>query len=68
VYGTASAPFLTTTCLQQLNEDEAINYPEAAKTARDGFYADDLIMGTVDVSAALALQQDLIDILKVDSL
>jgi hypothetical protein len=43
-YGTASAPFLATRCLQQLIEDEAINYPEAAKIARDGFYVDELIM------------------------
>jgi hypothetical protein len=34
-YGTAAAPFLTTRCLQQLLEDEAVNYPEAAKIARD---------------------------------
>jgi hypothetical protein len=36
VYGNASDPFLTTRCLQQLTEDEAINHPEAAKIARDG--------------------------------
>lgn len=41
-------------------EDEAINYPEAAKIARDGFYVD-LITGTDDVDTALSLQQDLID-------
>jgi hypothetical protein len=34
----ASAPFLATRCLQQLTEDEALNYPEAAKIAKDGFY------------------------------
>jgi len=62
--GTASAPFLATRCLQQLIVDEAINYPEAAKVARDGFYVDDLITGTVDVDTALSLQQDLIDMLK----
>jgi hypothetical protein len=62
--GTASAPFLATRCLQQLIEDEAINYPEAAKIARDGFYIDDLITGTDDVDTALSLQQDLIDMLK----
>jgi len=41
--GTASAPFLTTKCLQKLIEYEAINYPEAAKMASDGFYVDDLL-------------------------
>jgi hypothetical protein len=63
-YGTASAPFLATRCLQQLTEDEAINYPEAAKIARGGFYADDLITGTDDVDTALSLQQDLVDMLR----
>jgi hypothetical protein len=64
MYGTASAPFLATKCLQQLIEDEAINYPEAAKIARNGFYVDDLITGTDDVDTALSLQQDLIEILR----
>ena len=63
-YGTVSAPFLATKCLQQLIEDEAINYPEAAKMARDGFYIDDLIMGSDDLDTALAMQQDLIEMLK----
>jgi len=63
-YGTASAPFLATRCLQQLIEADAINYPEAAKIARDGFYIDDLITGTDDVDKALSLQQDLIEMLR----
>jgi hypothetical protein len=62
-YGTASAPFLATRCLQQLIEDEAVNYPEAATLAKDGFYVDDLITGTNEVDTALAMQQDLIDML-----
>jgi len=45
-------------------EDEAVNYPEAAKMARNGFYVDDLITGTDNLDAALSLQQDLIDMLK----
>jgi len=64
MYGTASAPFLATRCLQQLIEDEAINYPEAAKIAKDGFYVDDLSTGTDDVDTALSLQQDLIEMLR----
>jgi len=63
-YETASAPFLATKCLQQLIEDEAINYPEAAKIARDGFHVDDLITGTDDVDTALSLQQDSIEMLR----
>jgi hypothetical protein len=63
IYGNASAPFIATRCLQQSIEDEAFNYPEAAKIARDGFYVDDLITGTDDVDTALTLQQDLIEML-----
>jgi len=63
-YGTAAAPFLATRCLQQLIEDETINYPEVAKIARDGFYVDDLITGTDDVDTALSLQRDLIEMLR----
>jgi uncharacterized membrane-anchored protein len=55
---------LTPRPLKPSIEDEAINYPEAAKIARDGFYVDDLITGTDDVDLALALQQDLINMLK----
>jgi hypothetical protein len=54
-YGTASAPFLATRCLQQLIEDEAVNYLEAAKLAKDGFYVDDLITGTDEVDTALSV-------------
>jgi len=64
MYGTASAPFLATRCQQQLIEDEAINYPEAAQIARDGIYVDDLTTGTDDVDTALSLQQDLIEMLR----
>jgi len=63
-YGTTSAPFLATRCLQQLIEDEAVNYPVAAQMARNGFYVDDLITGTDDVDTALSLQQELIEMLK----
>ena len=65
-YGTTSAPFLVTRCLQQLIEDEAVNYPEAAQMARNGFYVDDLITGTDDIDTALSLQQELIEMFKKD--
>ena len=64
MYGTTSAPFLATRCLQQLIEDEAVNSPEAAQMARNGFYVDDLITGTDDVDTALSLQQEIIEMLK----
>jgi hypothetical protein len=63
-YGTASAPFLATRCLQQLIEDEAVHYPKTAKIAKDGFYVDDLITGTDEVDIALYMQQDLMEMLR----
>ena len=63
-YGTTSAAFLATRCLQQLIEDEAVNYPEAAHMTRNGFYVDDLITGTDDLDTALSLQQEIIEMLK----
>jgi hypothetical protein len=64
MYRTASAPFLTTRCLQQLILDEALNYPEAAKVGKDGFYVDDLITGADDVDTDSSLQQGITDMLK----
>ena len=63
-YGTTSAPYLATRCLQQLIGDEAVHYPEAAKLAEQGFYVDDLITGADEVETALSMQQDLIDMLR----
>ena len=63
-YGLTSAPFLATRCLQQLIENEALNNPEAAQMAGNGFCVDDLITGTDDVDTALTLQQELIEMLK----
>jgi hypothetical protein len=63
-YGTTSAPFLATRCLQQLIDDEAGHYPEAAKLAKEGFYVDDLITGADEIETAISVQQDLIDMLR----
>ena len=63
-YGTTSAPFLATRCLEQLIQDEAVNYPEASQMARNGFYVDDLFTGNDDVDTALSFQQELIEMLK----
>jgi uncharacterized membrane-anchored protein len=62
-YGTASAPLLDTRCLQQLIEDEAVKYPEAAKLAKEGFYVDNLLTGTDEVDTEFSMQQDSIDML-----
>ncbi|XP_055589056.1 uncharacterized protein LOC129741357 [Uranotaenia lowii] len=44
-YGTASAPFLATRCLQKLSEDGEQSHPLAAKILRKDFYMDDALIG-----------------------
>lgn len=63
-YGTTSAPFLATRCLQQLIDDEAVHHPEAAKLAKEGFYVDDLLTGADELETAISMQQELIYMLR----
>jgi hypothetical protein len=63
-YVTAPAPFLATRCLQQLFDDEAVNFPEVAKLAKGRFCVDDLTTGTDEIDVALSMQQDLINMLR----
>jgi hypothetical protein len=42
-YGTASAPFVATRCLQQLAQEKAHNFPRAAEIMLRDFYVDDCI-------------------------
>ncbi|XP_055523111.1 uncharacterized protein LOC129717274 [Wyeomyia smithii] len=44
-YGTTTAPYLATRCLQQLADDEAKNFPAAVQVVKKGFYVDDLMIG-----------------------
>lgn len=44
-YGTTSAPYLATRCLQKLADDEAVNFPAAVPVVKKGFYVDDLMYG-----------------------
>ncbi|XP_055612527.1 uncharacterized protein LOC129759139 [Uranotaenia lowii] len=44
-YGTASAPYLATKCLQRIAEDGKEKYPSAAKTLGEDFYMDDCLTG-----------------------
>ncbi|XP_055701775.1 uncharacterized protein LOC129801041 [Phlebotomus papatasi] len=63
-YGTASAPFLATRCLQQLVTDEGQHFPCAAPVVERDFYVDDLLTGTSDVESAQLLRQELISMLQ----
>ncbi|XP_062556861.1 uncharacterized protein LOC134221689 [Armigeres subalbatus] len=45
-YGTSSAPYLATKCLQKLAEDGPDNHPETAMVLGRDFYMDDMLTGT----------------------
>jgi len=61
-YGTASAPFLATRCLQQLAKDESNRFPVAAKILSQDMYVDDLMSGEDTIEKAVALRQELSDL------
>jgi len=42
-YGTASAPYLATRCLQQLAEDESTGFSLTPETLTNNFYVDDVL-------------------------
>lgn len=48
-YGTTTAPYLATRCLQQLAEDEAELHPIASKLTKTDFYVDDVMTGSDDL-------------------
>ncbi|XP_058816608.1 uncharacterized protein LOC131679875 [Topomyia yanbarensis] len=58
-YGTTTAPFLATRCLQQLSDDEAVNFPAAARVVKKGFYVDDLLYGFDTLKEALEATEQL---------
>lgn len=61
--GTASASYLAARVLQQLAEDGAVEFPEAAKIVKQDFYVDDMSSGAPNVEKAKSLQNELIKIL-----
>jgi hypothetical protein len=62
-YGTASAPYLATKCLQQLAIDEQHNFPLASPAILKDFYVDDLLTGTNTISKSIELRNQLISAL-----
>jgi len=62
-YGTASAPYLATRCLQQLAEDDSQDFSLAPETLTNNFYVDDALCGANTTEDALRLQQVLIGLL-----
>ncbi|XP_062703824.1 uncharacterized protein LOC134286256 [Aedes albopictus] len=62
-YGTSSAPYLATKCLQQLAADAEATHGKAATTIRKGFYVDDLLTGTDDVEEGKTLVIEILDLM-----
>ena len=58
-YGTASAPFLATRCLQQLAIDSESSYPEASRALSSDMYVDDLMSGESSTERARNLQREI---------
>ncbi|XP_037928768.1 uncharacterized protein LOC119663185 [Teleopsis dalmanni] len=62
-YGTSSAPYLATKCLQRLAEIEESRHPTAAAIVKRDFYVDDVMTGFNSMSEALHARNELIKLL-----
>ena len=64
-FGVSASPYLAVGTLQQTADDHAQGHPEAAQHIKSSFYVDDLLAGAPSVEAALQLQSELMEILKL---
>ncbi|GFS77330.1 integrase catalytic domain-containing protein [Nephila pilipes] len=64
MYGTSSAPFLSTRTLQQLTIDEQENYLAASRATICPFYIDDLLSGSETRKGAIQLVPELQEMMK----
>ncbi|XP_037930997.1 uncharacterized protein LOC119665820 [Teleopsis dalmanni] len=62
-YGTRSAPYLATKCLQVLVDDNMQNYPLGASALKQNFYVDDCLHGADSLRTLLETQTQLNKIL-----
>ncbi|XP_053667343.1 uncharacterized protein LOC128716761 [Anopheles marshallii] len=62
-YGTAAAPFLATRTLRQIALDHKEQYPLAVNAVMNDFYVDDLLTGTDDLTNAIAIRQQISEML-----
>ncbi|XP_061394371.1 uncharacterized protein LOC133329930, partial [Musca vetustissima] len=63
-YGTRSAPYLATKCLQKIANENMERYPLGSQMLKDNFYMDDGLGGADSLSKAIEIQKELITILK----
>lgn len=62
-YGTASAPYLATKCLQFLAENHQMTHPTASYAIENDFYVDDFITGSDSVESLICLRKEVSSIL-----
>ena len=62
-YGTASAPYLATRCVQQLAEGESKGFSLSPETLTNNYYVDGSVCGANTLEDALILQKELIALL-----
>lgn len=62
-YGTAYAPYLTLRVLQQFAQHKGHRFPLATGILQKHIYVDDYIFGTDEISSALRIRDQLIDLL-----
>ncbi|XP_055543175.1 uncharacterized protein LOC129728748 [Wyeomyia smithii] len=58
-YGTKSASYLATKCVQQLLESHRVKYPQTVEKAVRGIYVDDVITGADTLDEAIILRSQL---------
>ncbi|XP_037909904.1 uncharacterized protein LOC119650835 [Hermetia illucens] len=63
-YGTSSAPYLATRCLEKLASENATKYPLGCEVLRRDFYMDDLMSGANNLTTAKEIQRQLVTVLK----
>lgn len=63
-YGTSSAPYLATRCLQQLAFDNQKTYPQASAAIEQDFYVDDILSGASTETDAIMVAKQINNILK----
>ena len=58
-YGTTSAPYLATKCLQHLATQNKAKYPLGSEVVHEDFYVDDCLSGANDITTAQEMQRQI---------
>jgi len=64
-YGTSSAPFLATRCIQHLAREHAAEYPLGSKCALRDFYVDDLLTGADTIDEVERVREEVVELLRL---